>query len=436
MPLLLEPISRDTAAALLSKYIQAEPVDEKEEEIARELSDTVDGLPPAIATIGGYINQSGSNLVEFIGKLKTSSDAWTASAVSPVNQYEKSLETVFDIAITGLSDNARRMIGILAFLHPDHIPKELFVTAIETRALGFLRNEADLMDMIPELERRQLIRRDVSDAEPYIATHRTVQWSILVHLSKNVVHRWDVFQQAFRLVQGVLPAKSAFIVPSSGTWPRSHKYGAHMLSLRAHCLWPDPPIELPVNFAQVLSDMDTYLWHAGKFSEGQEALETAVTIMDKNELERNHPLRANANEMLGIMSSFGGVSERRRSMDLRYKALEARKLSYDSVPLNKVIKDDEVKRWTVESELAYGFLQQEDFEPAVAFMERCLKKYQEWGPEGEYPHQYSQYYQILAVCQMAVGKPAESIESINRCTDLLVKRYHASDDTTHAVYYR
>ena len=131
MPLFLEPISRDTAAALLFKYIQAEPVDEKEEEIARELSDTVDGLPLAIAIIGGYINQSESNLVEFIGKLKTSSDAWTASAVSPVNQYEKSLETVFDIAITGLSDNARRMIGILAFLHPDHIPEELFVTAIE-----------------------------------------------------------------------------------------------------------------------------------------------------------------------------------------------------------------------------------------------------------------------------------------------------------------
>lgn len=185
----MESFGQDNAAAFLFKYIRAEPADEKEEEIARELSDTVDGLPLAIATIGGYVNQSGSNLVDFIGRLKTSSDAWAASAVSPVNQYEKNLETVFDIAITELSDNARRMIGILAFLHPDHIPEELFITAIGTRSLGFLRNEADLLEIHRELERRQLIRWDVSCAQPYLAIHRTIQWNVLVYLSKDIVHR-------------------------------------------------------------------------------------------------------------------------------------------------------------------------------------------------------------------------------------------------------
>lgn len=56
-----------------------------------------------MATIGGYINQSGSSLVEYIETMKSSSNAWTASAVGPVNQYEKNLETVFDIAITEIS---------------------------------------------------------------------------------------------------------------------------------------------------------------------------------------------------------------------------------------------------------------------------------------------------------------------------------------------
>ena len=340
----VESIGQDNAAALLFKYIQPEPADEKEKEIARELSDTVDELPLAIATIGCYINQSGSNLVYFIGKLKTSSNTWIASAVSSVNQCEKNLETVFDVAITELPDNARRMISILAFLHPDHIPEELSITVIRTGSLSFSRNDADLLDIIRELKRRQLIRRDVSHAEPYLTTHRTVQWNVLVHLSKDVMHQWDVFQQAFRIVRGVLPAKSPFIAPSSNTWLTFQKYGAHILSLRAHCLWPHPPIELPVNFAQVLSDMGTHMWHAGKFSEGQEAMKTAVTIMDKNELENNHPLRPNAYEMLGILSSFEGVSERKQSMDLRYKALKARKLSYDSIPRSKVAIDDEIKR--------------------------------------------------------------------------------------------
>lgn len=108
--------------------------------------------------------------------------------------------------------------------------------------------------------------------------------------------------------------------------------------------------------------------------------------MDNNELEGDHPLRADAYEMLGIMSSFEGVSERRHSMDLRYKALEARKLSYNSIPRSKVTRDDEIKRWTVESDVAYGLVQQEDFEPAAKVMERCLKKYHEWGPEDEHPY--------------------------------------------------
>ena len=412
---------RDDASALLYRYIQAGPVDKKEEEIARELSDTVDGLPLAIATIGGYISLSASNLIGFVGTLKTSSDAWTSSAVGPVNQYEKNLETILDIAITQLSDNAQRMIGILAFLHPDHVPVELFVTAIERRSLGFLRNEADRLEMLRGLGRRQLIRRHDSGAEPYLATHRMVQWNVLLHLSRNSVHRWEVFQQAFRLVQDVLPTESPFIVPLSDTWPRFQKYGAYVLSLRAHCLWPDPPIELPVDFAQVLSDMGTYMWHAGKLSEGQEALKTAVAIMGKKEVEDDHPLRANAYEMLGIMSSFEGVTERRQSMHMRYKALEARKLSYDSIPRSKVTRDDEIKRWTVESDVAYGLVQEEDFEPAAEIMKRCLKKYHEWGPEDDYPYQYSQYYQVLGVCQMAAGKPAESIESITHCAELLVK---------------
>ena len=279
--------------------------------MARELSDTVDGLPLAIATMRGYIDQSGDNLGVFIRRLKTSSNAWTDSAVTPDNQYEKYLDTVFNIAITTLPYKARIMTGILAFLNPDHIPVKIFTTAIGKRTLGFLHNEGNLLKLIRELERRQLVRWDVSGAEPYLATQRTVQWNVMIRLSRDPLIRWDVFEQAFRLVRDVLPTESPFIIPSSDTWPRYQKYGAHILTLRAHCLWPDPPVDLPVEFAQVLADMSTYMWHAGKFLEGQDALKTAVTIMDKTELEDHHPLRANAYKMLGIMSSFEGVSERR-----------------------------------------------------------------------------------------------------------------------------
>ena len=184
----------------------------------------------------------------------------------------------------------------------------------------------------------------------------------------------------------MLPAESPFIIPSAEKFPPLQEYGPHIVSLRLHCLWPDPPVELPVNFAQVLSDTGTYMWRAGKLTEGEEALETAVDIIDRNGLEKGSPLRADALQVLGIMSSFEVVSERKKSMELRYEVLAARELAYEDIPQNKVARDDEFRRWIVDSDVAYGLVQQEDFKAADAIMQGCLEKYDEWGTEDGYPY--------------------------------------------------
>ena len=129
--------------------------------------------------------------------------------------------------------------------------------AIETGSLKFLRNKAGLLEMVRELRKRQLIRRELSSAGAYLAIHRTVQWNTLLYLSKNYEHCWEVFQQAFRLVRDMLPAESPFIVSSAEKFPPLQEYGPHILSLRLNWLWSDPPVELPVNFAQVLFYMGT-----------------------------------------------------------------------------------------------------------------------------------------------------------------------------------
>ena len=417
----IKSFSRDDAVALFFKYLQRKPADEKEEEMAQELSDMIEGLPLAIATIGGYLKCSRSNLAKYIAALKSSSNAWAASAVGPANQYEKNLETVFNTAITELSENAQGVLAILAFLSPDRIPQELFRKAIEIGLIESLHSETDLGEMLHELQGRQLIQTEVFGPDAFITIHRTLQWNILLFLSKDHARRWEVFQQAFRLIKENLPQESPFIIPSLDKWPKFQEYEPHILSLREHCLWPDPPVELPLNFAKVLSDIGTYMWHAGKLPEGEEALKTAISIMDDNDLQKDDSMRADVYELLGIMSSFDGVSERTKSMNLRYKALNARKHSYDAIPQGQATRDDEIKRWIVESDVAYGLVQQEDFEGAANIMDTVQKKYHEWGSEDEYRYQYSQYYQILAVCLMAAGEPAKSIDHITRCVELVEK---------------
>ena len=139
----VKSFSRDDGCDLLFRCIQRDPIDDKESESAKQLSDLLDGLPLALATIGGYINQTVSTVPEFLENLKRSSNAWEASAIGPAIQYEKTLKTVFEIAFGELPDNARSLLNILAFLNPDSIPEELFISNIGSSVLNAMHTKAE-----------------------------------------------------------------------------------------------------------------------------------------------------------------------------------------------------------------------------------------------------------------------------------------------------
>ena len=105
------------------------PQNEEEEETVYEILNIVGRLPLAITTIGGHIKQSGSTLPEFLRHLKQSNSIWAISGRSFVENYERTLRTVFDIALEELpTDSARSLLHILSFLNPDFIPEEIFLT--------------------------------------------------------------------------------------------------------------------------------------------------------------------------------------------------------------------------------------------------------------------------------------------------------------------
>ena len=133
----LKDLDREEGSALFFKYLGRKPSDDgKEEEIARQLSEQVDGSPLALATIGGYICESGSSVEEFLDSFKRSSKVWGASAGGQTKQYKGTLETVFELALEKLPEDARHLIRLLAFLNPDRIPEDLFVVEQHDKKLG------------------------------------------------------------------------------------------------------------------------------------------------------------------------------------------------------------------------------------------------------------------------------------------------------------
>ncbi|KAL9103692.1 MAG: hypothetical protein Q9163_001286 [Psora crenata] len=417
----LHSFDEDQGAKLLFKYLEREPNHEAEENLARETSCIVGGLPLAIATIGGYINESESSVAEFLEIMKRSSNAWEDTQHTKVMHYERTLGTVFDIALKELPPKTRNLIEILAFLNPDSIPEGILNAPHDDDEVSFLGNKADLLEMTRILRRRQLVRRETSGEEPFLAIHRSLQWSIIVDLSRNYDQRWAKYHQAFVLLRRGMPMSSPIQVPEPEKWPNFERYTPQVLNLRTHCLWPEPPVDLPVDFAHILSDMGTYMWHAGLIDDGSEALETAENILDERKVPKINPLRSDILGNLGILSGFAGISERRDGMKRRHTALEIRKKVFDDISENKRTRDDEVRLYIAESDVAFGYAQEERFDDVEEIMERCLTQYKTWSTEEKIPYEYAKYYYTMSLVRASQKLIKEAVEFGIRGVELVTK---------------
>jgi hypothetical protein len=122
----VESLPIDDGVELLLKLTnQYQPTDD-ERAIAKELCLKFGGHPLSIATASGYISQTQSSLEEAAAIINRSF-LWSKTNGSAVWQYERTLDTVFDTALAELSDSARRMLDIMAFLNPNAVPEDLFL---------------------------------------------------------------------------------------------------------------------------------------------------------------------------------------------------------------------------------------------------------------------------------------------------------------------
>ncbi|KAL8838628.1 MAG: hypothetical protein Q9170_002074 [Blastenia crenularia] len=215
-----------------------------------------------------------------------------------------------------------------------------------------------------------------------------------------------------------MPVVSSIDNPEPELWAEFEKYVPQILNMRMHCVWPEPPVELSLEFAQVLSDMATFMWHAGLLAEATDALQTAEHILDHHDVGNKNPLRSNIHEHIGIVASHKGVSQRDEAMSRRDKAIVARIACHDAIPKGRITREDEIRRWNVESDMAYGLLQTEDFVRSGEIIERCHEQYRKWGTPEEIPFDYLKYYHIICYVWMAEGRPLDAIKACKQSAAL------------------
>lgn len=227
-----------------------------------------------------------------------------------------------------------------------------------------------------------------------------------------------------------MPTTSPLDIPEPEKWPQFQKYVAQVLNIRMRCLWPDPHVELSVDFAEVLSDLGTYMWHAGLTSDGDDALRTAIQIMDDRDIHEEDPRRGDACAKLGILLSYNGVSDRRQTLRLRKKALDIRQKEFDGKAINEITRNDEIRLYNVKCDLAWTYLHEGRYTEAEPIMEECFKKYQEWDTEERIPFEHAKYYTLMSVVRMTQVKADIAVEFAEHGAKLMEKAAGAEHPVT------
>lgn len=127
------------------------------------------------------------------------------------------------------------------------------------------------------------------------------------------------------------------------------------------------------------------MWHAGLAADGDDALRTAIQIMDDQYIHEDDPRRGDAYAKLGILLSYNDLSNRRETLEIRKKASDVRQREFDEKPINEITRSDEIRLYNFKCDLAWTCLHEGRYTEAEPIMEECFKKYKSGTQKRCYP---------------------------------------------------
>ncbi len=186
----LEPLSDIEGGALLLKLTESDgSAEDDAEDIARNISRSLAGLPLAIAQMAGIIRRQDLSLSEF-QSIYEEEDHRTALYGTKYNTstkaYRHNIATVW--AFEKLSVEAKGLLKIMLFMDPDVIQESILFDAAVAMFASSTFTRAKFNEARAELSQSSLIRRDKKKTELshyHISVHRLVQDAIRLSISNE-----------------------------------------------------------------------------------------------------------------------------------------------------------------------------------------------------------------------------------------------------------
>ncbi|KAL9043636.1 MAG: hypothetical protein Q9214_003184, partial [Letrouitia sp. 1 TL-2023] len=416
--LLLETFGEEDGSCMLLQYLdRRDPGSDKERAVAQEISGLVGGLPVALSHVAGLAAYSECTLSELLeifkqrrrhtGAATSEDDDLPASFRQASYSYDETLAMVWNVTLRELSGDARDLIYILAYLNCEAIPESMLCDIHTESFLEFL----DCREMIRQrsLVKRRLIQAKTVEGELCLSLHRSLQRSIRETAAKDATILQKVFDQALILVRKAFPASSPIQVPDPSSWRGHQRLLPHVMSLQSAFVEAKSAIRGSKKFAGLLSDAGVNQWARGFTRDGLLLLTTAERVLDSVHTDISNLMRADIHSFIALMHDNTGISTRAESLHRREVAFGIRRKQMESLA-HQASQVEETLLYNSWLDFAISLLQYNRYHEVETILEKCLKKYREWGSPDEIPYEYAKYGHKMGLIRMYQGRYEEALE--------------------------
>jgi tetratricopeptide (TPR) repeat protein len=255
-----------------------------------------------------------------------------------------------------------------------------------------------------------------------------------LQLQKDINERSASFNRVIQLLRANYPPPSKLQIAEARNWQSLTKVLPHVLSMLHAFDKSSPSMVGSIEFAQLLSDIGCMdLVARGKIFEAYKLNKKVLEILDTLDTPHQKPLRSDALIIIGNCTDFMALNKREEGLQTRLECVAIREQCYAEIPQDEVTMDDKIRLHNSYTDLACSYQQTNDFDNVRKYAEQCVKQYQTWGPEEEYPYEYAKYYNHMAYVLLYENEGQSALDYARRGYNLVEK---ASPDTGMASLYQ
>ncbi|KAK5657512.1 hypothetical protein OQA88_3084 [Cercophora sp. LCS_1] len=434
----LDSLDARSGAQLLLKCLRYDvaKVSAAEMKLLEEVSEMLGGHSLALAHIGGYMSESKHRLAFFRDFFNERWQHYAWGGRTLVEQYEKRLEIVWDLALDELPANAHQLLNIMAFLNPDGIPQDWLVQELMVgEGWGFpselCRNE--LLDMTRSLNKRCLISQDSVTAgdgveQDVYVIHRSLQVALRLKLDQSTEERELAFGHALALLERVSPVANRLQIPTPAFWPQFRITNPHVLSLCNAFSTAHPPIQGTLSLATLLYNAGFHVFETWNPNtrDGVFMLSTAEKVLDTIGYDEGR-LRADISCMMSFLIDILGPSRWSESLARRQNVLDIRKAlmiasgETDNPEDVSVDPESEHLYYNAANDLGLSYLQCFEFDKAEELFVKCFERYKQWGSVDDVPFEYGKYYHNMSIVRAYQGAHESAINMAQIGSEIKLK---------------